>query len=285
MNGITLPKLLVSREEAHRKIQARIEKGQQLRARPIDSDDELDKVGLKANNWSTYNANLLMILFDTPVLVDEYTKFYYKRLTYGEADSILICNPRVSDIHQYRVCTYRADIEDSINSLEGICDRLELYNEPSNMLQSTLGNNVFIMYGHDEVAKHASAGFLRKLDLNPIILDEQANRGQTIIEKFEEYAGKADFAIVLLTPDDVGGPNGEGKLKPRARQNVILELGYFLCGVGRKRVCALYKEGVELPSDIHGIVYVAMDHSNGWQLQLAREMKQAGLPINLEKLL
>ena len=74
------------------------------------------------------------------------------------------------------------------------------------------------------------------------------------------------------------------ELKPRARQNVILELGYFLGALGRDRVCVLHKDKVELPSDIHGVLYVPMDSSNGWKFELTREMKQAGLPINLNKL-
>ncbi|MCE2432496.1 MAG: nucleotide-binding protein [Candidatus Latescibacteria bacterium] len=149
----------------------------------------------------------------------------------------------------------------------------------------TFGDYVFIVHGHDEAAKHAIARFVEKFNLKATILDEPASKGQTIIDKFEEHADRAGFAIVLLTPDDVGAPKDkQGKLKDRARQNVILELGYFLCGLGRERVCVLYKKGVELPSDIQGIVYVPMNNPNEWQLKLATEMKQAGLPIDLNKL-
>ena len=181
---------------------------------------------------------------------------------------------------------YQTSIGDSISSLEGIHERLELYDESPEMPQSTLGNDVFIVHGHDEAAKHAIAGFVRRLGLNPIILDEQANRGQTIIEKFEENADEAGFAIVLLTPDDVGAPKDkQDQLKPRARQNVVLELGYFMGKLGRERVCPLFKDEVEKPSDIDGVVYVPMNSSDGWQLKLAREMNQAGLPVDPQKLL
>ena len=173
-------------------------------------------------------------------------------------------------------------ITDSL--LEQIRNQLPLRNEESNMLQRTFGDEVFIVHGHDEAAKHAVARFVEKFDIEPIILDEQANKGQTIIDKFEEHAGEAGFAIVLLTPDDVGRSKDETNDKYRARQNVILELGYFLCGLGRERVCVLYKEGVELPSDIHGILYVLMGDSDGWQLKLGQEMQAAGLPVDLNKL-
>ena len=153
-------------------------------------------------------------------------------------------------------------------------------------MEEKTSQKVFTVHGHDEAAKHAVARFIERLDLEAIILDEQPSEGLTIIEKFEKYAGSADFAIVLITPDDVGAPiEKRNDLKLRARQNVIFELGYFFHALGRRGVCALYKEGVELPSDIYGVVYVLMDEFDGWQLTLAREMRQAGLSFDANKLL
>lgn len=153
-------------------------------------------------------------------------------------------------------------------------------------MQETTSQKVFTVHGHDEGAKYAVARFIERLGLEAIILDEQASEGLTIIEKFEKHAKSADFAIVLMTPDDIGAPiEKKNDLKLRARQNVIFELGYFFHALGRKRVCALYKEGVELPSDIYGVVYVLMDEFDAWQLTLAREMKQAGLAVDANKLL
>ncbi|MCE2400775.1 nucleotide-binding protein [Candidatus Poribacteria bacterium] len=134
------------------------------------------------------------------------------------------------------------------------------------------GDNIFIVHGHDGEAKNEVARFIENLKLTATILDEQPSRGQTIIDKFEEHADEAGFAIVLLTADDLGAPKDNNELKPRARQNVILELGYFLHGLGRERVCVLHKEGVELPSDIHGIVYVPFDETGGWMLRLSKEL-------------
>ena len=288
----TAPRALrVSRKEARQKIEAQIEKGEQLHGRQISSHDGLHKARMDANKWSTYNRNLLMRLFESVAPINEYTGFNYQRFSdYMYSGQI----PSLQD----EVLEYQTNMADSIYSLQGIHERLELYDEPSEMLQrtsgkegvsdapqSTFGNDVFIVHGHDQAAKHAIAGFVRRLGLNPIILDEQANRGQTIIEKFEENADNAGFAIVLLTPDDVGAlKNKQDELKPRARQNVVLELGYFMGKLGRERVCPLFKDEIERPSDIDGLVYVPMDSSNGWQLQLAKEMKQAGLPVDLNRL-
>lgn len=86
---------------------------------------------------------------------------------------------------------------------------------------------VFLVHGHDNELKETVARFLEKIGLIPIILHEQASKGQTIIEKFEEHSN-VSYAIVLMTPDDVGNlKSNKGKLNQRARQNVIFELGYF----------------------------------------------------------
>lgn len=143
----------------------------------------------------------------------------------------------------------------------------------------TPSHEVFIVHGHDEPAREKTARFIEQLGLRPIILHEQANQGLTIIEKFEKHA-HVGYAVVLLTPDDVGGPAGDstGGARPRARQNVILELGFFLGSLGRSNVCALYK-GVELPSDMHGVLYVHMDDGGAWKSQLVREFKAAGIEV------
>ena len=139
-------------------------------------------------------------------------------------------------------------------------------------------DKIFIVHGHDEVAKHKIARFITELGLTATILDEQASEGQTIIDKFEKHADEAVFAIVLLTSDDLGAPKDKKKkLKYRARQNVILELGYFLHSLGRKRVCVLYEKSVERPSDIHGIVYVPLDEADGWKLKLSKELAKLGI--------
>ena len=81
-----------------------------------------------------------------------------------------------------------------------------------------------------------------------------------------------------MTDDDVGGLNGS-TLAPRARQNVILELGYFLSHLGQARVCALITPGLETPSDFDGIVYIRMDENGRWKSELRRELQAAGMPV------
>lgn len=119
----------------------------------------------------------------------------------------------------------------------------------------------FIVHGHDEATKLAVKNYLQNtLKLpEPIILHEQPSLGRTIIEKFEHYAAQSQIAFVLLTPDDkaalVTAPNDE---KRRARQNVVLELGFFLGSLGRSsgRVFLLYKGPLEIPGDLSGVCYI-----------------------------
>jgi len=144
---------------------------------------------------------------------------------------------------------------------------------------------VFIVHGHDNAAKETVARFLERLKLDPIILHEQPSEGRTVIEKFEVHAD-VGFAVVLLTPDDVGAAASDRtKLEPRARQNVVFELGYFLGKLKRNRVCALYRKGVEIPSDYQGVLYIELDAAGGWTVKLAQELTAAGIPIDLRALI
>jgi hypothetical protein len=144
---------------------------------------------------------------------------------------------------------------------------------------------VFVVHGRDTEVKESVARFLERLGLEPIILHEQPSSGRTVIEKFEVYAD-VGFAVVLLTPDDVGGVADEPpSLQGRARQNVILELGYFLGRLSRRRVCALHKKNVEIPSDYQGVVYVEFDPAGAWRTKLAQELVEAKFSINVDALL
>ncbi len=141
-----------------------------------------------------------------------------------------------------------------------------------------LSRRIFVAHGHDNGACETVARFLEKIGFEPIILQEQASQNRTVIEKIEAYHD-VGFAIVLLTPDDEGCAKG-GKFEPRARQNVLLELGYFMGRLGRDKVCALRRGEVEIPSDFAGVIWVAMDVGNGWKQALGKELHAAGHAID-----
>lgn len=159
---------------------------------------------------------------------------------------------------------------------------------PSQLQDSTernvMSNKVFIVHGHDDTAKLEMARTLEKAGFEAIILHEQPNAGRTIIEKFENYVD-VSFAVILYTECDVG----RDKEKPvnfeqyRARQNVVFEHGFFIGRLGRDHVCALVKGEVETPGDLSGVVYVPMDKAGAWKLDLAKNMKAVGLPVDMNK--
>lgn len=146
---------------------------------------------------------------------------------------------------------------------------------------------VFVVHGHDDAMKQSIARTLEQLGLEPVILHEQPDGGKTIIEKFERYSD-VGFAVVSLSPDDLAYPKGSdpSKARPRARQNVILELGFFLGKLDRSMVCVIYREveDFEMPSDYHGVLYIPFDKHDGWKSKLAKELKGAEYHIDLNKL-
>jgi predicted nucleotide-binding protein len=145
-------------------------------------------------------------------------------------------------------------------------------------------SKIFIVHGHDDWAKTEVARFIEKLGFTPIILHEQASSGLTIIEKIEANSN-VGFGVVLYTPCDLGNVKVRaGDLLPRARQNVVFEHGYLIGKLGRDKVCALVKDEVEKPNDISGVVYVQMDSHHAWHMKLAKEMKAAGYPVDMNKL-
>jgi len=132
--------------------------------------------------------------------------------------------------------------------------------------------------------KQTVARFLENIKLEPIILHEQANKGKTIIEKFESNSD-VHYAVVLMSPDDVGNSkNNKDELLFRSRQNVIFELGYFFGKLGRGNVCVLLKDDVEKPSDYDGIIYIPFDEHDGWKTKLVKELKSSGLDIDMNKI-
>ncbi len=144
---------------------------------------------------------------------------------------------------------------------------------------------IFVVHGRDEAAQSKVARFIEKLGFEAIILHEKASAGRTIIEKIEDYSN-VGFAVVLYTPDDVGSIKSKpDDLNVRARQNVVFEHGYLVGKLGRRNVAALVDGKIELPNDISGVVYIGLDEGAAWQLQLAKEMKQSGYEIDMNKLI
>jgi predicted nucleotide-binding protein len=224
--------------------------------------------------WDEYNEQLLRSRFSTGKVADQ-----YRMIVVGGG----------SGTPQQEIQWLQRDVNGQMRNLKSIRQRLSLYeSEAEGPGAQTLaggdlqGMKIFVVHGHDGDVKLQVAEYLQSVTgERPVILHEQPDSGRTIIEKFEAHASEAGFAVVLLTADDEGSAKSQPP-NPRARQNVVLELGYFLGRLGRARVVALYETGVELPSDLNGVLYKPL--SGNWHTELARELRAAGINADLSKL-
>ena len=165
--------------------------------------------------------------------------------------------------------------------LEDIADEGETSAQESVIPTACDMDKVFIVHGHDGELKQSVARIIEKQEIEAIILSEQANKGRTIIEKFEDYSDVGG-AICLFTADDFGRAKKDSSDNVRARQNVVLETGYFMGKLGRDHVVLLADKSIEMPSDLSGVVYT--DTAN-WNFDLLKELSAMGYKVDLNKLL
>jgi predicted nucleotide-binding protein len=159
---------------------------------------------------------------------------------------------------------------------------------PGQTVLAGTSRKVFVVYGHDPGARAQLDAMLRRWQLEPLILDQLPSGGQTIIEKLDSVRRQANFAVVLVTPDDEGHAKGKAEEKAfRARQNVVLELGMMLAHLGRSRVAILMKSDVnmERPSDIQGLLYIPFkDDVEEAKVTLVKEMAEQGIHVDMKRL-
>ncbi|MCB9662363.1 MAG: nucleotide-binding protein, partial [Sandaracinaceae bacterium] len=269
--------LAIDAAEARSRLVEAYERGKAFQSMPMTSDSSATRMQIEdVRTWVDVTEHLLKVVFDT----DEEAK---KFSTMVRMSFSLDGSPKT----RLRECL--EDLNIYLRRLRSVIERLDLFKGPVSAQGSPSsdsavgGKKVFIVHGHDEGPMASVARLLERLEIEPVILSEQTNRGRTIIEKFEDEASDCRFAIALLTPDDLGRSVKDAELRHRARQNVILELGYFMARLGRGKVCALHKGDLELPSDISGILWISYDGS-GWRLELAKELRDAGLNVDLNLL-
>jgi predicted nucleotide-binding protein len=170
----------------------------------------------------------------------------------------------------------RASVNEIADIIKQSLKTVATISPDDNLVHAT---EVFIVHGRDNPARKAVSHLIKRLRLHAVVLTEQITGGQTIIEGLEKYSN-AGFAVVLLTPDDIGYLKGKWReARTRARQNVILELGFCMGKLGRARVCALYKADVDLPSDYLGIRYIPM--KGKWRESLSKEIQNALRPFGV----
>lgn len=279
------PELLVPRSQMDQELEVQIAQGQQLLEQATAAtahlltwqqfDSTYRPLRDQYYTWNDYNELLLRSRFSTGELAHEYRGIIGG---FGAEGSV-----------QQRLNGLASDINRQMRRLGSIRQRLSLFKSAEistagdGAATPRIGDRIFIVHGHGGDTKLQVAEFVERVTgERPVILHEQADSGRTIIEKFEEHASEAGFAIILLTADDQGKAKGATRLNPRARQNVVLEFGYFMAKLGRGRVVALHEAGVELPSDVIGVLYKSL--AGNWHTELAREIKAAKIDVDFSKL-
>lgn len=189
-----------------------------------------------------------------------------------------------------------ADVDTKIARLRNVLGILDAYDgPPDEEADAPIGGDgrptIFIVHGRDTTARMEVELLIRRAtSAEPVVLADQLNGGSvTLIEKLEEHLGRdgrAEFAVVIMSADDLGRLNAEGEdLKPRARQNVVLELGFAMAALGRRNVAILHEEGIDLPSDINGVAYYPLDSTGAWKTRIAGELRAADFDVDADALI
>lgn len=268
-NLLTKPKDVFKAE-----LEERIDIGNSFFERAINTKDDVNKLKTDYIDWSDFNGELIKYAFNNP---DNEHFYKYDNLNkmVGLAGAM---RRNVNTRHpKYQLDITHEKINNCIRNLKRLITKLPVLPsvekiEKFSTKDREFTNKGFIVHGHNDALKLEVARFLEKqLGKDATILHEMPSKGKTVIEKFETYS-TVDFAIALWTNDDLGKAKKEEDLKPRARQNVIFETGFFLGKIGRNNVIILHENGIEIPSDYSGVVYVALE--GNWKESLRIEIEE-----------
>lgn len=276
--------LTTSREVFKSVLIEQISKGKQLANTNIQTEEQLDSLEREFSLWDDYNGEFLKSTFNNPENEYKYNYVHSGSLI-GVEDVI-----RGESIHNpnHRLKTLFERIDVKIYQLESLLGKAELMKSETedigrrqlSTLEMEINPVVFIIHGHDEEMKRNVQLFLNRGRLQDTVLHERPDKNRTVIEKLIEEGANASYVIALLSPDDL---QNDGTV--RARQNVILEIGYFMGKLGREKVRLLRRGDTIIPSDLQGILYDNYDIDGAWRIKLAKEIKAAGLSIDIENII
>lgn len=277
-----ISQLTISKQDFKAQVLARISEGETLYAQEISDNSSVSDIQKQYSMWHDYNLEFLKQSFNVPD--NEYFRSYE---SVGKMIGMRVTTIGGRPDPMERIQRFRYKFSLKIDNLKKLERKIELLKseysdvEEDHFETELDKSKIFIVHGHDELAKTEVARFIEKLGFEAIILHEKASSGKTIIEKIEEYSN-VGFGVVLYTPCDIGSRMGDEKfnLVNRARQNVVFEHGYLIGKIGRNNVAALVKDEVETPNDISGVVYISLN-SGEWKLQLAKELRNSGYFVDM----
>ncbi len=275
-------RLRISRSRLDDQLQNSIAKGGEISKLPQDSSTERQLLLQSFRSWDEFNRRLLEQAF-TPVSWHQVSP----KSQYTNVEDITFMP--VTVLSDEQVSSLIGLVGEKVRKLESLRASLDLYEEPDEMVNVRLDSSnpaavpeaIFLVHGRDDAARLRVQQVIEKATpLKVVVLANQPNQGQTIIEKLEGHFENSAFAVVLMTADDEGRLKSDTNLQPRARQNVVLELGYAAAKLGRRNIAVLVEDGIEMPSDFHGFGHTPFDSSDGWILKLLGEMNSAGIKID-----
>jgi predicted nucleotide-binding protein len=276
--------LVVRASDLERRLDQQAEVGEKLLELPYSTDEDAGELKRWYFEWDDYNIAMLNGAFESSGWMTVTPAGDYDGAGIRIVD--LILTRAAPGIPPERIGTVRDVIRAKIGVLRSIGQRLDVYpvkhtQEPA---ADKTGDAIFIVHGHALLKREEVRRFLERATSRQIVvLEDEANQGRDVLGKLLDSAKQAAYAVVLLTADDEGRQAGSsGEWNPRARQNVVLELGLFLGLLGRDKVAALHEPTVEIPSDFSGVVYIKLD-DGGWKMKLATELKNAGIEVDLNK--
>jgi len=215
------------------------------------------------------------IINPTNIAIEYYIKLKEACMVYDRQKPSFGFSPNKNLIFNY-ASTFLKEIEDIKFG------RNKTLSSPQSINKKIL-KKVFIIHGKEVSLADELHRILNEHEIGSVILQNQPNDGRTVLEKLEEEGfNKTDYAIAIVTPDDIGGLNGTGIVKSRARQNVILEIGAFIMK-DRNKICILKKGEIEIPSDISGIAYHRFNNKiEEVSRSVLKELAKAGFEISFQ---
>lgn len=266
--------LSISQAEAEAEFDERIAAGQELQRFQLGREKNLEVLERRITQWRELNQEWL-----ARILGGEAAEEYRVASTHN--DFILV---NVWDRNNLE----RPDLHREITTLQSIKYRLHTLASRSDVVSPGLTARtsedapIFIVHGSDTLRAESIAHTVTSATgSKTIILRDEPHLGRTLIEKFEQHAAEVSYAIIVLTADDRGCRVDETDTRPRGRQNVIFEMGYFFGLIGRGNVSVLIRADVEKPSDMDGIAYITLDDNRAWKADLLRELRHAGFDVQL----
>lgn len=272
------------RDDIQRSLDAAITEGVNIIESGSAADNDTPAFKRLYDRWEKRTAALLTASFNPKGITADNPRSEFQ----GTSISLLDLRMPGAKIPPERLPDFVADVEAKVEVLNSVKDRLEFYNEENGSTKLTNEQSsdgpIFVVHGHEDGKREVVRRFLETVTTRKVvILADEPNQGHDLLGKLLNSAESAGFAVVLLTPDDIGRSRTDDIESSRARQNVIFELGMFIGILGRTRVAALKFDAIEIPTDFAGVVYI--DYGDQWQIKLARELDAAGIETDLQKML